>query len=620
MSILLLTSATLFTMGHIIRTVRWRLLMDDKLSFSFLVHNLSITYLFNSFIPFRLAEIIRIILPYKKIKISYFHSTAALVYEKISDITIVCIILLFIEDSKDAKQGNILQLALSVVVILLLGLTFGKRVQVRLLKLSTMFNNSNNLFLFRFLDSQLTLSIRLKKIWKLWFLLTIPMWILYLGAFYFSAVLFNTEPRILIQSIYTNAFDSTLRILMIYTDTANAVVFCIWIGTPLLIFSLCYRLLPSKFLDVLRSKEKKLSMGISYRKVFLNEKEFKKIVKEVILSRELQIRNLLPFLKFQDKVLDNISGGSGAATYLIQRDDKKIAAKIGADEIQSSFLYQQSIAIKNLRESGVNTVSIVRILDGLPDTFGYETSFEENSQKLSNHVLKNSKVDFKILGKFLDDFKIVAYQKKQIFREGIHLADAYSTKIAQIFEEIEFNLIDLRQNYRFIVNGTPVNILNENDFRSNLQNYPKVFESSNTVHGDLTLENLLYISSKEMVVSIDPNPNQLLVHPSVDFGKLLQSLRIGYESLEKQIQPFNPKNLEQKINYTLPSNYLYLLTELDKYLANFETDMDYSEIKKLSEAQYLMHILRLLPYKLKFHPGYFPIFVAILSHEISGKN
>ena len=170
------------------------------------------------------------------------------------------------------------------------------------------------------------------------------------------------------------------------------------------------------------------------------------------------------------------------------------------------------------------------------------------------------------------------------------------------------------------MNGTPVNILNENDFRSNLQNYPKVFESSNIVHGDLTLENLLYISSKEMVVSIDPNPNQLLVHPSVDFGKLLQSLRIGYESLEKKIQPFNPKNLEQKINYTLPSNYLYLLTELDKYLTNFETDMDYSEIKKISEAQYLMHILRLLPYKLKFNPGYFPIFVAILSHEISGKN
>ena len=620
MSILLITSATLFTMGHLIRTVRWRLLMDDKLSFSFLVNNLSITYLFNSFVPYRLAEILRIILPYKKTKISYFQSTAALIYEKISDITIVCVILVFLENSENSRNGILLQLAFSVLVILLLSLTLGKRVQVRLLKLSTIFKNRGSLFLLKFLDSQLTLSDRLKKIWKLWLLLTVPMWFLYLGAFYFSAFLFDTEPRILIQSIYTNVFDSTLGILITYTEVANAVAFCIWIGIPLFIFSLCYRLIPSKFLGILRSQENKLSMGINYRKVFLNEKEYKKIVKQVILSRELQIRNLMPFLKFQDKVLENISGGSGAATFLIQRDEQKIAAKIGTDQKQSSFLYKQSIAIKNLRKSGVNTVSIIRVLDGRPENFGYETSFEENSQKLSDHVLKNSNVDFEILERFLDDFKTDAYQQKQLFPGGIQLADVYSNKIAEIFEEIEFNLVDLRRNYRFSVNGKPINILTENDFRNNLRTYPMVFNTSRMVHGDLTLENLLYLSCKELVVSLDPNPNQLLVHPSVDFGKLLQSLRIGYENLEKEIQPFNPKNLEQKVDYTLPRNYLYLLAELNKYLTKFEVEMNYSEIKKLSEGQYLMHILRLLPYKLKFEPGYFPIFVAILSYEITEKN
>ncbi len=606
-------------MGHIIRTIRWRLLMDDKLSFSFLVNNLSITYLINSFVPYRLAEIMRIILPCKKTKISYFQSTAALIYEKISDLTIVCIFLIFLENSEDQKQGIFLQLLFSVLVTLLVSLTLSKKVQVRLLKLSNMLRSHSGLFLLRFLDSQLTLSDRLKKIWKLWLLLTVPMWCLYLGAFYFSAFLFKTEPRTLIQSIYTNAFDSTLGTLMKYTDITNAVAFCIWIGIPLLIFSLCYRLLPSKFLGVLRSKEKKLSMGINYRKVFLNEKEYRKIVKQVILSRELQIRSLMPFLKFQDKVLENISGGSGAATYLILRDQNKLAVKIGADQIQSSFLYKQSMAINNLRESGVNTVSIIRVLDGLPETFGYETSFEENSHKLSDHILKNSSVDFKILERFLDDFKTDAYQQDQIFPEGIKLADVYSSKIAEIFEEIEINLKDLRRDYRFIVNGTPINILNEKDFRDSLRTFPAVFHTSKIVHGDLTLENLLYLSHKELVISLDPNPNQLLVHPSVDFGKLLQSLRLGYENLEKEIQPFNPKNIDQKIDYTLPSNYLYLLSELNKYLSIFEIEMNYPEIRRLSEGQYLMHILRLLPYKLKIDPGYFPIFVAILSYEISEK-
>jgi hypothetical protein len=112
---------------------------------------------------------------------------------------------------------------------------------------------------------------------------------------------------------------------------------------------------------------------------------------------------------------------------------------------------------------------------------------------------------------------------------------------------------------------------------------------------------------------MDPNPEQPLVHPTVDFGKLLQSLELAYENVDSNSISYSWKTKE--INYNIIKPALYQKAEKELEL-HFEQFRNPSEILALSKAQLLLHILRLLPYKLKNEPNSFPYYVTELSIRV----
>jgi hypothetical protein len=141
--------------------------------------------------------------------------------------------------------------------------------------------------------------------------------------------------------------------------------------------------------------------------------------------------------------------------------------------------------------------------------------------------------------------------------------------------------------------------------------------NSSSVHGDLTVENILVDQNLNWVL-IDPNPNNLFNSKFIDTAKLLQSLNMGYEFLQKteDIQ-INGNVISFKVD--ISHQYIALYNELNsKYLLKNYSDTEYMEIKLHEFINYL----RLIEYKANKNPQKAVLFyciAVILANQLNSK-
>lgn len=116
------------------------------------------------------------------------------------------------------------------------------------------------------------------------------------------------------------------------------------------------------------------------------------------------------------------------------------------------------------------------------------------------------------------------------------------------------------------------------------------------IHGDLTIENVM-IHGKEFFL-IDPNPNNILDTPLLDWAKLMQSLHSGYEFMKidgKYSKEY--KRLHEILCFFIRSNY-------DKHVLK---EVYFHEI---------VHFIRLIPYKIRKDPQNLARYEIILNHLV----
>lgn len=128
------------------------------------------------------------------------------------------------------------------------------------------------------------------------------------------------------------------------------------------------------------------------------------------------------------------------------------------------------------------------------------------------------------------------------------------------------------------------------------------------IHGDLTVENIICISSQDEINAdeyegkflptnyyfIDPNTGNMHDSPFLDYAKLLQSLHGNYEFLMMVKNVSVNKNI---VNYMLTKSEAYGIVyhEYKKYLKN-----NFSNESVLSIYYHeIIHWLRLMPYKIR---------------------
>lgn len=85
------------------------------------------------------------------------------------------------------------------------------------------------------------------------------------------------------------------------------------------------------------------------------------------------------------------------------------------------------------------------------------------------------------------------------------------------------------------INGTTYRNLNQLGWMFDHERLRKLFAGDpvGTIHGDLTIENIICRTDTDGWYLIDPNTGNLHESPFLDYGKLLQSLHGSYEFMMK---------------------------------------------------------------------------------------
>ena len=137
------------------------------------------------------------------------------------------------------------------------------------------------------------------------------------------------------------------------------------------------------------------------------------------------------------------------------------------------------------------------------------------------------------------------------------------------------------------------------------------------IHGDLTIENIVVCPERSPGwYLIDPNPGNLFDTPLIDWAKLMQSLNLGYEALNRG-EPASIRG--DRIDVMFSRSRIYadlhqaLCVELDSILG--------PERRREVAFHEIVNYLRLIPYKMRRHPARAMTFFAgasVLLHRYLG--
>lgn len=184
----------------------------------------------------------------------------------------------------------------------------------------------------------------------------------------------------------------------------------------------------------------------------------------------------------------------------------------------------------------------------------------------------------------------------------------------KVFDKVNDCLIydpslgDLFRRQRLTVNGVEVEnfsgILSRITKDERLMGELSRFERSE-IHGDLTVDNILVHDGDFKL--LDPNNENIVSDPLVDYAKLYQSLHSGYENLIR-LSAAEADGGTVRFDEETSSRYGELFAHLRSVLEPRVGPRRMSHIK-FHEA---VHFARMLPYRLRIDRKTFPVFYAVM--------
>lgn len=622
MKILLVISASLlFIIGHMLRTIRWRITIGNDYSFSELFKRLSLSYLIDMFAPLRFGQVIRII----PIKASEYNKTklfCSLLYEKTLDVISVGIVFILFPITDRTIFTDLSSIwtwiiPLFTIVLVCLYTENGLRV---LLKISS-FGRFEYLWTKILYENQQIFrrvqSARIKYI-----LFTFIMWISYILAVYLFSASLQLEFSSALIGLYGNFIEPPAYFIAKSATLNAALGYVSMMAIPLLMIVSAGNLSNKKSYAYLRKSEKKLSGSIPLPTVLFSPAELRDYMLNLQSRKNFLIEELSRSYEYRINFLRDLGGGSGAATFIVDHSDSGDLSviKMSNEEFLVQRLNAQFKHMKIMDEEKVPVIKVEKVFSESRNFFAYEMPFSHRTAQfhdLINELPINNTIE--ILSDMMLTLNRTLYrfdkESTPIYKN--RLIDYYTKKIDLIFEELDQYLFAITPNDKININGKVHMALNKTRFKAWLSQFSATGNGCWGVHGDLTFQNMLVDLDSKNIILIDSNPNHDIKHPSVDLGKILQSLRLRYELFENQQQRIHVSQGE--ISYELPTSDVYqeLESRIDEWMYTEYLNTNFSNIKIQTHAQYGIHLLRLLPYKLRYKPSEFPIFYAELTRHIN---
>jgi uncharacterized protein (TIRG00374 family) len=617
--------------GHFFKALRWKLLINiyENIGSGVLLRSLSVGYLVNFIIPYRMGDLIRAYLAGRKMSNGFSFSIATVIVDRYLDVVAVGLFFLFfkITGKSNFSHSIIHYFTFSSICVLFAFLAYWRRFNIKKMIqfLSSIFNESIKLslmFLFWSLISAFKDTLYKTDKLKL-FIYSLFMWGGYIVSYYCLSVLLTFELKTDYNFFYifniffspTNIYSSQLGILTSIIPNYSNIYFYLFIYLLFPLFFLFFASLFSKNFHKIFSFGSSLSVKKINLLPFVNAKEKSSFLDTYFNGANKDfIENYLK-LNREIIVLRDYSAGSNATTALCLDDDKTFFRKyaFGPD---GKKLYQQVLWIEKFKQ--ILPLPEILNIENRQNYCCYDMVYNNHSVSFFNYIhsmpITNS---VQILIKLLTDLNEQLHIK---FKEN---PDPDGTN-KYIDEKVFKNLSLLKSNKAFrhiidyptlIINGVTYQNLN---FFNDL--FQKVFLSQlfsdefySEIHGDLTIENIIaYNNSSNDYYLIDPNSGHGHNSPFLDYAKLLQSLHGGYEFYSSISHYELDKNV---INFTWFKSHVY--DELFKFYKGYlEKSFNKKEVFSIFVHE-IIHWLRLLPYKIqkdsKMAVIYYAGFIIVLN-------
>lgn len=632
------TAVAMQIVGHALRAKRTKLFVDQATSSSlkFQFGALSIGYLFNALLPFRIGELIRAYLISRRLHISLLYTFVAIVIERSTDIVFLSALLLIggLIIGSTPSWGLIAIAAVGFVLsgLILFVLLLLKDENKQILAIIS--------WIAHFFNKSIANQIRF-KVWSLIFglqhffgnhelvrqyiLYAVASWICYLASvFIIIAALLNisgildvlvigVSPYIIsFNPLDANSYQQLVTLLPITLDTYNLDMYSriIWavFMLPMAFIGLFALILyrpgtkqsaANVHVDPYTNKlmrHRDISQDFpSFLESFFSGNSLAKILHRIEVSGEF---SLVRYFK----------GGSDAITILVLADDELFVKKIIPLEYrdrlkaQYDWLNEHSDMEYLVEVIGEQDTPDYYAIDLTydPDNIPYFEYAHHNSLKQSEVILEKT---WKALYNHLHNTaKELKYQPKH--------RDAYIEKhIIGCVNKAAISHREIKKALKpkkITINGEDYDNLYQilDKIKANKQAWRDIatYRESTAVHGDPSIDNILVSIKNDEPLIIDPAPDGNIINGAVfDMGKFMQSFYCGYEFLfrDEDTVELGPNN---GVNYRDHRSEKYV--HICNYVRN---EMAPKYLSEQEQRAIIFHagalLLRRLKHQVQSNPG-----------------
>ena len=597
----------LFLSGQSIRAIRWQILLPAHINIAkhHLLYYTSIGSLINIFIPFRIGDIIRAGILSKKEDIQFSTCLSSVIYERLIDIFSLFLISLLIflyygELFTISKWYVIVAILFICLIILLHRYIIFRKILYQVVK---NLDFKVKIFILDILWASVVQIHNVKFLTIRFAMLTILMWLFLLTSY----LMFMNSFKSIDLGNVLNAFhgNPVLGILpqhltSHYLQPIEIIALLFFLAMPIII-AIIYSLISTKLHNLKKTSNTLmyLCQNTAFSKYGISWKFFGRDAYSNFLishfSGSRKIISLVGVKGFADcRIKKFLIGGSRAVTAVVEKQGELSIRK--AIELHGvSNLYAQYLWLQNERHNGsLPVVEAIGWTDSKEYSY-YEMPLIPGSMNMYEWLkVTPEEKCVKVFSEIFDVVHIHHLKKTE--------SENPQDQLILYLQEKVINNCDLIRNLLSgVLNLESFNICGINysiaewtflyDINRLLELIPKT--SSTNIHGDLTIENIILLPSGKWML-IDPNPVSTYRSMHMDWAKLLQSLKMGYEIINEQ--GASCVYSLYSVEFTCPKLYIY--THLNKlFMRKMQEKFSSKDILAI-ELHEIIHYIRLVPYKI----------------------
>jgi hypothetical protein len=606
--VLLIAASGVMLAAHFARATRWALLLPTRPMRRFsLLLGLSLGYLVNMIVPLRVGEVVRAWFVSEREQIRLAYVGATVVAERLTDLLVVGVIGLVISIYNDglgdfAGTAFVFLMLFAAGVACALLVRNSRRARLYLWTAASIFNERVRFGILDLFWSYSELVVAGKVLSWRYATGTVVMWALYILSYRLFGSALGGSTNETVHILLGWPLLSLGEAVASGGPFRDQVLLLVFTGLPVLgvvIYGVSHQ--RSSLLRLLSARFHYGGVPSSRfpthtRERFKNEAEYQYFLTSLFSGDDHAVTGF-GLRAVEDGIVHKLfNGGSDAVTSLVGIDGRLLIRKFALGPAGAKLKVQADwLATQGTRELPLVDIVGTRAGAGF---YRYDMPLVVPATDLYDVVHTQSAAQSEAL--FADIIRRVATFHECTANEHPAAADTVegylATKAAKNAADILSFVETMLPTSTYEINGTAHDLadwdrLLDPDWLAGQIRH----RGTCVIHGDLTIENIIVAPTRTPGwYIIDPNPENIFDTPMIDWAKLMQSLHLGYEGLNRGVVCSMADNT---ISLSLTRSHVYsaLHAELERFV---DEGWGADGLREVYFHE-LVNYLRLTPYKIR---------------------